>query len=340
MIYKKLKNIQLPTIGQGMGMYKWSDIQVDIIHRGIELGMNFIDTAENYNDSEILIGRAIKNIRDKVIIGTKFSPEHSSYNKVIEAAERSLKRLGTDYIDLYQLHWPNPEVSIEETLGAMKKLVKDGKVKYIGLCNVYDINLLKNIDVLQIEYNLFDRFIEDEIVDVCNKNKIIITSYTPLDHGRVSNPECKRFVMELSRKYNKTQYQIALRWITRKNNVVAIPKTSDLIHLVDNSSIDFDIDEDDIDALDSFREKTVLVYPESVVVMSGEKKVYTTIEDAKANLLGFTPSPTVLAKDFLDTGIIKPIRITEENILVEGSVRYWAWRLAFGNVPIPALVRR
>lgn len=346
MIQKKVKNIQLPAIGQGMGIYDWDDRQIRIICHGINFGMNFIDTAENYGKSENIIGKAIGTIRDRVIVGTKFSPEHSSYKQVIESAERSLKRLKTDYIDLYQSHWPNPEVPIEETLSAMRQLVKEGKVRFIGLSNVYDTRYLRDIDVLQVEYNLFDRTIEDEILPECDKNGIMVVAYTPLEHGRLSMPECKVFLEKLSRKYHKTPTQIALRWVTRSPNVVAIPKTSNTTHIIHNAFYNFDMDEEDIRIFDYLREKTVWISPSSIRVVNvqnAKKKVYTTTEDAKKNELGFAPSPIALAEDITKTGIIKPIRVIENNgeyTLSEGSVRYWAWVLAFGNKPIPTLVRK
>src|SRR3989344_4540877 len=132
----------LPKIGQGTAydLYKNKINKKKIsytLDKGIELGLNLIDTAENYNmgETEKIIGDIIRKRREKVIISTKFSPENSAYKRVIQSCERSLKRLKTDYIDIYQFHWPNPKVPLEETLNALIFLKKSGKIKEFGAGN-------------------------------------------------------------------------------------------------------------------------------------------------------------------------------------------------------------
>src|ERR1017187_10284944 len=123
--------IRLPEIALGTWQYQGG---VEPLRAGIALGANFIDTAEAYGTEEV-VGQAIKGIREKVFLATKVSPRHFRRPDVIRAAEQSLRRLNTDYIDLYQLHWPNYSVPIGETMAAMEELVETGKIRFIGLSN-------------------------------------------------------------------------------------------------------------------------------------------------------------------------------------------------------------
>ena len=356
-------SIKLPAVGQGMGQYKWDDSQIEVLRAGIDLGMNFIDTAEGYDNghSEEIIGKAIKGIRDKVIVGTKFSPEHNSYEDVLRAAEGSLRRLQTDYVDLYQIHWPNPSIPLEDTIAAMERLVTEGKVRCIGVSNLYLRQLreaqsaLVNEKVvsLQTEYNLFDRMIEDETLPFCSHNRILIIAYSPLDQGRIADGVTRSNLLgKLARKYDKTSAQIALRWLINKPPVIAIPKAKNIKHLKENASaVDFDIEEKDITEIDRIFERLrIYVLPDRIrVSIQGQanRLVYQTIEEAKENRLGHVPSPTDLAKSIVEEGAIKPIRLIRtmntsgkyDYDLVEGRIRYWAWVIACGNIPIPAYVR-
>ncbi len=365
MITKQLDKslIKLPVIGQGMGNYLWNDSHIKVIHEGINLGMNFIDTAESYDNSEEIIGKAIENIREKVIIGTKFSPEHSSYDDVIKAADGSLKRLRTDYIDLYQLHWANPAISLKETMSAMESLVEDKKVKYIGVCNLSLKELQKaqsflvneKISSLQVEYNLFDRTIEKDIIPYCIKNNIIVIAYSPLDQGRISDGISRKQLLDkLSIKYNKTHLQLALRWLTSKMPIVVIPKANNITHMKENSlSSDFDIDNDDIEIIDKiFKRQIINVLPSKIRVSTqgqNNRLVYQTLEEAKENKLKYIPSPIDLSKSIIENNEnnIKPVRLIKsldntgkyEYDLVEGRIRYWAWVIANNNMPIPSYIR-
>lgn len=365
-ITKKLNNtsVDLPAIGQGMGEYPWGKNQINVLRQGVELGMNLIDTAETYDNgnSERIIGEAVKGIRNKVIICTKFAPEHSSPDDVLRAAEGSLKRLQTDYIDIYQLHWHNPKFPLEETIGAMEKLVKQGKVRYIGVSNLYLGQLEEaqkaltqsKIVSLQIEYNLFDHFIEDKILPYCEKEKITTITYSPLDQGRIAPDEGDKMValQAIAKKYGKSIAQIALNWLIIHPTVVAIPTASEK-YIEDNASAaDFELSQEDFNKISElFARKPVYVPVDKIEVTlqgQGNKKAYTTLEEALANKLNFVPSPSDLAQYFKDhpEEDIKPVRLIKERAgnceysLVEGRIRYWAWVIAHGKEkPIPAYIR-
>ena len=140
MQYKQLggTEVQVPEIGLGTHRFMGG---VEPLRRGIEAGAAFVDTAEAYG-TETVVGQAVAGCRDRVLIATKVSPAHLHFKGVIAAADRSLKLLNTDYIDLYQIHHFNPAIPLAETLGAMQELVISGKVRFIGVCN-FSISQLK-----------------------------------------------------------------------------------------------------------------------------------------------------------------------------------------------------
>ena len=330
---------------------------------GIELGMTFIDTAEVYANghSETLVGRAAKNKRDKLFIATKFSPENNNYDNVLASAEGSLKRLNTSYMDLYQVHWPNPSIPIEETMTALDKLLKDGKVRFVGLSNFSQREMeeaQKFIDPVkivsnQVEYNLFDRFIETSLMPYMSKSNSSIIAYSPLDKGKSFNDSKKNQLMnKLSEKYKKTISQISLNWLLSHDNVFVIPKALKKNHIeINASSSDFEIDSDDIKEISKiFSAKPEYIAPNKIKVSStgeGNRKVYKSIEEAIANKLNLEPSPVELAKYILKGESTKPVRVIPsqskddyEYELIEGRLRFWAWNIAFkGLKNVPCLIR-
>lgn len=206
---------------------------------------------------------------------------------------------------------------------------------------------------LQIEYNLFDRMIEDEVLPFCNNNKILTIAYSPLDQGRIADGSARRDVLiRIAGKYNKTPAQVALRWLTSKPSVIAIPTARSIKHLEENaSSINFNLEERDIKEIDHiFKRMPVYVLPDRICVSKkgqGNRLVYQTIEEATENKLHHVPSPVELTKYIQKYHVIKPVRLIRtldttgkyDYDLVEGRIRYWAWVIAHGNTPIPAYVR-
>jgi aryl-alcohol dehydrogenase-like predicted oxidoreductase len=209
MEYRKLGNsgLKVSEIGLGGNPFGWwadEDTSISVINHALDQGINFIDTADGYDrgNSEKWIGKAVKNRRSEVIIATKFSvPMGESPNQrggsryyVIKAVEASLKRLQTDYIDLYQMHFPDTSTPIEETLRALDDLVKSGKVRYIGcsnfaawqLCEALWTSRLNNLHsfvTVQPQYNLLYRQIERELVPCCQQYGIGVIPYSPLAGG-------------------------------------------------------------------------------------------------------------------------------------------------------------
>jgi diketogulonate reductase-like aldo/keto reductase len=273
--FKKISNgFALPELGLGTwkmgGGYERDTSQdtrwVASIRQAVELGYTHLDTAEVYGagHSEELIGEAIKSLkRSKLIIATKVNDANLSYDGVLKAAEKSLKRLGVDQIDLYYIHAPNPAFSIKETMRALDKLITDKLVKNIGVSN-FNVKELEaaqkctgnKIVANQIEYNLLTRNsgkygyvnMEREMVPYCQKNDILIVAERPIERGAVleKNP----LMDEFSKKYNKTYIQIALNWLISQKNVVVIPKAESLQHQEENlGSVGWYMEPDDVEKL-------------------------------------------------------------------------------------------
>jgi diketogulonate reductase-like aldo/keto reductase len=210
--------------------------KIGAIRCGLEGGMNLIDTAEIYG-SEPLIREALSQVnREEVFLATKVWSNHLHGDDLVRSLGRSLSRLGTTYVDLYQVHWPNPHVPIRETMGAMQSLVNDGRVKHVGVSN-FGLSQLREansalpkseISAVQLDYSLVTRNVERDILPYCQENGIVLLAYYPLGHGRLaSSPELNG----IAKKYGKTRAQIALRWLARKNNVFPIPRASTVAHV-------------------------------------------------------------------------------------------------------------
>lgn len=237
--------VKLPEIGLGTWQYSGG---VEPLKKGISLGAFLIDTAEMYG-SEDTVGEAVKGQRQQVFIATKVSGNHLRYDEVLKAAENSLKRLGTDYIDLYQIHWPDPSVPLKETMRAMETLVDTGKVKFIGVSNFYVKNLQEvqacmtkhKIVSNQVKYSLMNRGIEEDTLAYCQQNRITIIAYSPLDKGAlVSRPTLRNraamgVLQKVALESGKTAAQVALNWCISKPNVIAIPKSDKVERVVENS---------------------------------------------------------------------------------------------------------
>ena len=231
---------QVPEIGLGTWRYSGGERP---IRRAVDLGANFIDTAESYG-TENDVGNAILKFRHEVFLATKVSPNHFRHNDVIKAANESLSRLRTEYIDLYQLHWHNPRVPIGETMSAMEELVEGGKVRYIGVSNFSvaqlqeaEASLSRNKIVSnQVLYSLVDREIENDILPYCQEHKITIVAYSPLAQGfsNISSRDRNGLIASIARETAHTEAQIVLNWVVAHDNVIAIPKTNSVAHLEEN----------------------------------------------------------------------------------------------------------
>ncbi|MFH1779555.1 MAG: aldo/keto reductase [Candidatus Micrarchaeota archaeon] len=271
---KKAGSFEIPTLGLGawgIGGFHSPNPSLEkegiqIVHNALDLGYQHIDTAEYYATgfSEEIIGKAISGFdRKKVFITTKVQPIHLHYAEVVNACKNSLKRLNTDYVDLYLVHAPNPDVPIEETMKAMNFLVSEGLARFIGVSN-FSVNELREAQACsenkivanQIEYNLMIRNkgkhtinMESEILPFCQEKEIIFMSWRPLGKGELIKQN-STLLNELVEKYGKTSSQIAINWLILKKNVVTMPKATSVKHLQENiETLNFELRETDVKRL-------------------------------------------------------------------------------------------
>src|SRR6267378_1149598 len=232
--------IRLPEIGFGTWNYREG---VEPLRAAIECGARLIDTAESYGTEEI-VGEAIKGRRHQVFLASKALPRNFRRRDLLAAAERSLRRLGTDHIDLYQLHWPNLTIPIEEPMRAMEELVDTGKIRFIGVSNFSVRDVVnaqaalskQRIAANQVRYSLIERTIEGGLLEYCQKSGITVIAYSPLATGlgniRAADPE--GVLHKVAEASCKSPGQVALNWCINKGSVIAIPKASSVEHVVEN----------------------------------------------------------------------------------------------------------
>ena len=354
----------VPVIGQGCGKIDKGQ-PLDALLEGIERGMTLLDTAEAYNQgrSEATLGTVMQKIRSKIILASKVSPDHLEPHHVVEACERSLRRLKTDTIDLYQVHWPNHKIAIERTMTGLARLMDAGKIRMVGVCN-FTLRELQRaeeafrpypIASVQAEYNLFDRSSEWSLIPFCQRSDKLFLAYSPLEQGTlVGNGERIETLKAIARNYDCTAHQIALTWLSSRSHVSVIPKAAKIDHVLENAAAgDIVLSSKDGSAISQlFSSRPLMVAPESIrVVQDGvdNRPAYQTMEEALENHLGLTPSPYELAQELQESEFLKPVRLRPttdssgryEYDLIEGRLRYWAWVIAHeGKKPIPVLVRK
>ncbi len=207
---------------------------------GIDLGMTLIDTAEMYGDggAEELVGQAIVGQRDRVFIVSKVLPSNASRTGVVAACERSLKRLGTDRIDLYLLHW-HGSIPLRETVAGFTDLRRTGKIRHWGVSNL-DLDEMKALWAVpggdgcaanQLLYNLGRRGIEWDLIPALSARGIPIMAYSPLEQGRLLS---NRALRRVAAARGATPAQVALAWLLQQSGIIVIPKAANLAHVVEN----------------------------------------------------------------------------------------------------------
>ncbi|MEG8945869.1 aldo/keto reductase [Rosettibacter firmus] len=288
----------------GPWQYGWGKVDdeesIKAIHTALDKGINWIDTAAVYGfgHSEEVVGKAIKGIREEVFIATKCGMINDGKGNAVvnlkpdsirKEIEDSLRRLQTDYIDLYQFHWPDPNTPVEDSWGTMIQLQEEGKVRYIGVCN-FDVPLLercmkiKHVQSLQPPYSLLRRDIEKEILPYCLKNEIGVVVYSPMQAGlltgkfdmsKVAEDDWRRknrmfqepflskaleFVEKLrpiAAKANKTVGNLAVAWVLRNKAVTAaIVGARNSQQVLENiNADDYQLDEEDVNKISALLEE-------------------------------------------------------------------------------------
>jgi diketogulonate reductase-like aldo/keto reductase len=254
----------LPVLGQGT--WNLGDTprqrlpEIEALRLGLDLGMTLIDTAEMYGSgaSEKLVGEAIHGRRDEAFLVTKVLPHNSAARGTVRACEESLKRLKTDRIDLYLLHWRG-DVALEETLAAFESLLHTGKIRYWGVSN-FDVADLEELVSLaggeavatdQVLYNLTRRGIERDLLPWCRArpHRIPVMAYSPIEQGRLLEHPAIRAV---AARHDATPTRVALAWVLRKEGTIAIPRTGKVAHVRDNrAALDLHLTQQDLQELES-----------------------------------------------------------------------------------------
>lgn len=234
----------VPQLGQGT--WKMGEnaarraTEVRALRRGIDLGMTLLDTAEMYGEggAEEVVADAAKGQRDKLFIVSKVYPHNASRQGTVQACERSLKRLRTDRIDLYLLHWPG-SYPLADTVAAFEELRQSGKVRMWGISNFDAKAQAKvlsetggtNCAANQVLYNLSERGIEWDLLKACATAKIAVMAYTPIGRGSVTSDKA---VVEVARRHGVSVATIAIAWTLRDPNVISIPKSANPEHVETN----------------------------------------------------------------------------------------------------------
>jgi diketogulonate reductase-like aldo/keto reductase len=241
--------VPVSVIGQGTWETE-SDRKsaIEALSVGLDLGMNHIDTAEMYGSgaAEEIVGEAIAGRRDEVFLASKVLPDNASFKGTVRACERSLRRLGTDHLDLYLLHWPSDEVPLEETVSAFEALVRDGKIRSWGLSN-FDVGGLERALAIagdrpvacdQVLYHLEERAIEHAVIPFCERHEIAVVAYSPFGSGKFPGPRSRggRVLAEIAAAHGVTPYSVALAFLVRRRSVFAIPKSSNIQHVGENAA--------------------------------------------------------------------------------------------------------
>jgi diketogulonate reductase-like aldo/keto reductase len=259
----------VPVIGMGTWMIEGRSMDaerraIEALRLGLDLGMSHIDTAEMYvnGQAEELVAKAVDGQREYVFLVSKVLPSNASYEGTLKACERSLKRLNTEFIDLYLLHWPSSQHPIEETMRAMEKLVDEGMIRFIGVSN-FDVEQLTEaqqslkkyrIACNQVLYHLAYRGIELELLPYCAENSIAIVGYSPFGHGNFPSSHSRggKVLAEIAKRHDRTVRQVALNFLTRDPNLFTIPKAGNPDHVRDNSGAvgDLTLTDEDIAAID------------------------------------------------------------------------------------------
>ena len=253
---------QVSVIGQGTWYIDQGNRKsaVAALRRGVDLGMTHIDTAEMYGDAELVIAEAIAGRRDEVFLVSKVLPSNASRRGTIAACERSLKRLQTDRLDCYLLHWRG-SYPLAETVAAFEELVSAGKIRSWGVSNFDSDDLDEmlaaagpgKIACNQVLYHLGERAIEHAVIPWCARHDVAVVAYSPFGHDDFPSPRSKagEILQGVADAHGASVRQVALGFLTREAGVFAIPKASSPDHAADNAAAGkLSLDDTEIAALD------------------------------------------------------------------------------------------
>lgn len=263
MILQQIQDRAVPALGFGTWQLTGQPCQ-QAVAEAISIGYRHIDTAAMYNNEEH-VGKGIRQSgisRNDLFVTSKVWYTHLQHKQVISSAEESLQKLQMDYLDLLLIHWPNPEVPLQETLETMQDLQQAGKIKYIGVSNFTPALMQQAVSVApvfcnQVEYHPY--LSQKKLLDFCHQHNILLTAYAPVAHGKVNNDP---LLQRIGNKYGKSPVQITLRWLVQQPGVAAIPKAGSTIHRQSNFDIfDFELSAREMEEIFSLASGNRLVNP-------------------------------------------------------------------------------
>jgi diketogulonate reductase-like aldo/keto reductase len=250
MKYRKFGPLSTKVSVIGQGTWNMESLSSQefgkLIHQGLDAGMTHIDTAEMYGDGrvEILLGKTIPERRSDIFLVSKVLPSNASRKKTVQACEQSLRRLKTDYLDCYLLHWPGSH-PLEDTFAAFEELQKAGKIRAWGVSNFDEEDLARAATVSakhpmtcnQVLYHLKERAIEHAVQPYCVKQTMAVVAYSPFGSGRfpASTSSAGKGLSAIANQYSASPRQIALAFLIRHSSVFAIPQTSQVAHVRENA---------------------------------------------------------------------------------------------------------
>jgi diketogulonate reductase-like aldo/keto reductase len=252
---------QVPALGQGtwyLGEKRHTRAEeIATLRLGLDLGLTLIDSAEMYGEglAEELVGKAIEGRRDEIFLVSKVYPHNASRQGAVAACERGLRRLNTDRLDLYLLHWRGT-IPLQETLEAFDALIRAGKIRYWGVSN-FDVDDMEELTSLtggssvatnQVLYNLTRRGIEYDLFPWCRERNIPMMAYSPIEQGRMLKDRTLRTVAE---RREATTAQVALAWLLRHDGLIVIPRSGRTEHVRENrAALDLKLSDQDLAELD------------------------------------------------------------------------------------------
>lgn len=258
-------SVEVPVIGQGTWMLERTERKraVSALRRGLDEGMSHIDTAEMYGSGAVeeIVGEAIARRRSRVFLASKVLPGNASRRGTLAACERSLRRLKTDWLDLYLLHWPG-SFPLEDTLEAFEELRSRDLIGAFGVSNFDVADLERAVAIAgegqiacnQVLYHLSERAIEHDVIPWCKEHRIAVVAYSPFGSGQFPSASTKggRALQEIAAAHRATAHQVALRFLTRDEDVFAIPMTSRPEHAAENAAaVELRLTPEEVERIDS-----------------------------------------------------------------------------------------
>lgn len=251
---------QMPAIGYGTMLFPEPERAVGLITHALQCGYRHLDTARKYG-SEAWVGEGMRASglpREDIWVTTKVTEENATADDFARSLETSLQTLGLDYVDLLLIHWPQPNVPLEETLGALAKAKRTGLAKNIGVSN-FTVALLDEavgkcsepLFTNQIEYHAYIR--QDKIIAACRRHGVLVTCHVPLARGEVVTDPV---IQEIAKTHGKTGAQIALKWLVQQPDMAIVPRALEISQIEENIDLfDFELSEDEMTRISALRDK-------------------------------------------------------------------------------------